>query len=103
MAERMKIRADLRAGTVEAKVLMYHPMENGLRKDPDGKPIPAHFIQKVTASLNGKVVLAASWGSGVSKDPYLAFRFKGAKAGDRLVVAWEDNLGGKGEGERVIT
>jgi len=33
---------------VEVKVLMSHEMETGLRKDAQGKIIPAHFIRNVT-------------------------------------------------------
>jgi len=47
------------------------------------------------------VVLDAQWGGGVSKNPYLAFRVKGAKAGDEFEVSWTDNTGksesGKGK------
>jgi sulfur-oxidizing protein SoxZ len=35
----------------------------------------------------------AQWGGGISKNPYLAFRVKGAKAGDKVVISWTDNKG----------
>jgi len=78
-------------------------METGLRKDAKtGKLVPAHFINKVTASVGGKVVLDAQWGGGVSKNPYLSFKVKGAKAGDAVSISWEDNMGEKGSGETTI-
>ena len=43
------------------------------------------------ASLNGKVVMTAEWGPAVSKNPFLQFTIKGAKAGDKVGVVWKDN------------
>ncbi len=69
-------------------------METGLRKDKKtGKKIPAHFIQEVTCEYNGSNVLTAHWGAAVSKNPYLSFKFKGAKSGDKLKISWVDNKG----------
>lgn len=93
MADLMKIRARLKDGVTEVKALMNHPMETGRRKNDFDETVPAHFIQLVTATLNGKIVLEAQWGTGISKNPYLTFRLKGAKAGDRIVMTWHDNKG----------
>jgi len=74
-------------------VLMSHPMETGLRKDKKtGKKIPAHFIQEVIAKAGDKTVLEAYWGGAVSKNPYLSFKYNGAK-GDMLTISWIDNQG----------
>jgi len=82
---------------------MNHPMETGLRKDSKtGQLVPAHFIRSVVATVGGKTVLDAQWGGGVSKNPYLAFKVKGAKAGDKVVISWEDNKGEKETGEATI-
>ena len=89
----MKMRAQLKGDFVEVKVLMSHPMETGRKKDDFGQLIAAHFVQLVTATLNGKPVLEAQWGTGISKNPYLTFRLKGAKIGDIVAVTWHDNLG----------
>jgi sulfur-oxidizing protein SoxZ len=92
----MKIRATLSGDVADVKVLMFHPMETGLRKDPaTGELIPLHFIQRVLATHNGRTVLDAQWSQAVSKNPFLHFRVKGAGAGDRITVAWEDNKGEK--------
>ncbi len=93
MNDSMKIRAQLKNGVTEVKVLMSHPMETGRRKNDFGETEPAHFIQLVTATLNGKTVLEAQWGTGISKNPYLTFRLNGAKAGDKVAVRWVDNKG----------
>ena len=96
MAEPMRIRATMAGDVADVKVLMNHPMETGLRKDAKtGQLVPAHFIQEVTATINGATVLAAEIGGGVSKNPYLGFKVKGAKSGDTVEVSWEDNKGDK--------
>jgi sulfur-oxidizing protein SoxZ len=103
MAEPMKIRASMAGGAAEVKCLMNHPMETGLRKDAKtGAVVPAHHITNVTATLNGKPVLDAQWGGGISKNPYLAFKVAGAKAGDKVVVNWVDNTGDKNTAEATI-
>jgi sulfur-oxidizing protein SoxZ len=98
----MKIRASLKGALTEIKVLMIHPMETGRRKNDLGDVEPAHFIQLVTATLNGKPVMEAQWGTGVSRNPYLTFRLKGAKAGDKVAVNWVDNKGETGAIETAV-
>jgi sulfur-oxidizing protein SoxZ len=93
VSELMKIRARVVNGLTEVKVLMLHPMETGRRKNDDNEIIPAHFIQLVTATLNGKIILQAQWGTGVSKNPYLTFYVNDAKVGDVVGVNWQDNKG----------
>jgi sulfur-oxidizing protein SoxZ len=90
----MKIRAKLKGETVEVKALMNHPMETGLRKDKKtGEVIPAHFIQEVVAKHGDNTVMTAHWSGGVSKNPYIAFKFSGAAAGDNVELTWTDNKG----------
>jgi sulfur-oxidizing protein SoxZ len=104
MAEPMKIRASRSGDLAEVKCLMNHPMETGLRKDAKtGALVPAHHITQVTATLNGILVLDAQWGGGISKNPYLAFKVKGTKAGDKIVVNWLDNTGDKNSAEASIS
>jgi sulfur-oxidizing protein SoxZ len=93
MADPMRIRAQAAGDKTTVRVLMAHEMETGQRKDSSGKAIPAWFIQEVTAALNGKQVLSAEWGPAVSKNPFLQFILKGAKAGDKVSVTWKDNKG----------
>jgi sulfur-oxidizing protein SoxZ len=98
----MKLRAQINGDKTTVRVLMRHDMETGQRKDPAGKTIPAWFIQDVVASHNGKVVLSAQWGPSVSKDPFLQFTLKGAKAGDKVSVSWTDNRGDKRADETAV-
>ena len=101
MADPMKIRATAQGDTVEVRVLIQHEMETGQRKDAQGKAIPAWYIQQVTATANGKTVLSAQWVPAVSKNPFLSFKYKGAK-GDKLQVTWTDNKGDKRTDDTVV-
>src|SRR5512134_315626 len=102
MAEPMKIRAILQGDVADVRVLMAHPMETGQRKDAAGKIVPLHFIQTITAQLNGKTVFNADVSQAVSRNPVFAFKVQGAKSGDKLSVTWQDNKGEKRTDEVVI-
>jgi sulfur-oxidizing protein SoxZ len=102
MADPMRIRASMTADKVEVKVLMSHEMETGLRKDAQGQIIPAHFIRNVTVTHGGKTVLSAQWGTSVSRNPFLHFRFKGGRPGEKVAITWLDNKGENRTDEAVI-
>ncbi len=90
----IKIRAKADNGVTTVKALMSHEMETGARKDKEtGEPVPAHFIQEVTAKWNDQVVMTALWSGGVSKNPYLSFKFDGGEPGDGIELTWVDNKG----------
>lgn len=103
MAEPMKIRAQLSGDLAEIKILISHIMETGQRKDPrTGQVVPAHFIQHVTVGLNSKTVMTAQWGPAISRNPFLGLKVKGAKAGDKVTVNWEDSQGEKNSAEATV-
>ena len=90
----IKIRAKAKDGVTTVKSLISHPMETGLRKNSKtGKMIPAHYVTEVMAEHNGNPVMSANWAGGISKNPYLSFKFKGAAAGDTIKISWVDNMG----------
>lgn len=103
MADPMRIRAQAAGDKATVRVLMSHEMETGQRKDAAGKTIPAWFISEVNASLNGKLVLSAEWGPAVSKNPFMQFVVKGAKAGDKISVSWKDNRGDTRTDEATVS
>ena len=103
MADPMRIRAQVAGSSATVRVLMAHEMESGQRKDAAGKTIPAWHIQDVTAQHNGKTVMTAQWGAAVSKNPFLQFNVKGAKAGDKITVSWVDNKGDKRSDEATVS
>jgi sulfur-oxidizing protein SoxZ len=98
----MRIRARLAGERATVRVLMSHEMESGQRRDAEGRAIPAWYIQDVTVSLNGRLVLAAQWGPAVSKNPFLQFGVRGARAGDRITIAWTDNHGATRTDETTV-
>lgn len=103
MSDPMRIRAQAAGDKVTVRVLISHEMETGLRKAADGNLVPAHYIQTVSATHNGKTVMSAQWGPAVSKNPFIQFVFKGAKVGDKIAVTWVDNKGEKRTDEATIT
>jgi sulfur-oxidizing protein SoxZ len=103
MSDPMRIRAQAQGDKVTVRVLVSHDMESGQRRAADGKLVPAHFIQTINATCNGKTVMSAQWGTAVSKNPFVQFVFTGAKAGDKIVVSWVDNKGDKRTDEAVIS
>jgi sulfur-oxidizing protein SoxZ len=103
MTDPMRIRAQAAGDKATVRVLMSHEMETGQRKDAAGKVVPAHFINEVSASLNGKVVLTAEWGPSVSKNPFLQFIVKGAKTGDKISISWKDNQGDSRTDEATVS
>ena len=104
MAGKIKIRAKEDGGIVEVKALMEHVMESGSRKDRNtGELIPAHHITELTIEHNGKVVVTANWGPGVSTNPYISLKFKGGAKGDTIKVSWVDNKGESASEETTIS
>ena len=92
MASSIRLKTKTRDGITTVRAIIRHPMETGFRVNPEnGRLIPAHYINQVTVSHNGKIVLSCDWSRAVSKNPYLSFRFKGANIGDKLELTWIDN------------
>ena len=103
MANSIKVRAKSDGEVTTVKVLVTHPMETGTRKDSKTKElVPAHYIQEFKAEANGKVVFHGNVGAGVAKNPYFAFKFKGASSGDTIKISWSDNKGESDSTEIVI-
>ena len=103
MTDPMRIRAQAAGDKTTVRVLMSHEMETGQRRDSSGKVIPAWYIQDVVASHNGKQVFSAQWGPSVSKNPFLQFTLKGAKAGDKVSIMWKDNKGESRTDEATVS
>lgn len=99
----MKMRAKLVNDIAELKVIIVHPMTTGRAKNSAGQLIPAHFIQTLDATLNGKQVLEAHCSTAISKNPYFTFYVAGAKLGDTVMVKWQDNMGYTGQSEIKVS
>jgi sulfur-oxidizing protein SoxZ len=103
MSEAMRMRAQADGERASVRVLMFHEMESGQRKDASGTPVAAWYIQHVRVMHNGRPVMSAYWGPAVSKNPFLHFFVKGAKAGDKITITWVDNRGATRTDETVVT
>ncbi|NML17471.1 thiosulfate oxidation carrier complex protein SoxZ [Azohydromonas caseinilytica] len=101
MGQPSRMRAVAKDGVVELRLLMSHPMENGLRHDASGALIPLHHIERVDIECGGRPVLQARLGPGVSRDPFLQLRFRGAQ-GERVLVRWVDNHGDSRSDETTV-
>ncbi|MFW2438751.1 MAG: thiosulfate oxidation carrier complex protein SoxZ [Arenicellales bacterium] len=98
-----KIKARKKGNATEILVLAQHPMETGSRKDKKTKKeIPAHFIQTLNFTVNGKTVADVAMGIGVSKNPLVGIRVKGTKSGDKIEVSWKDNKGETGGAKTTV-
>ncbi|MGR9088619.1 MAG: thiosulfate oxidation carrier complex protein SoxZ [Gammaproteobacteria bacterium] len=99
----IRIRSKRLEGKTQVRTLITHPMETGRNRDPKSNQlIPAHFIQELTVSRNGRIVVTCELAAGISKDPYFAFLLKGGTAGDTIMIQWLDNLGNRDSEEHVV-
>ena len=89
-------------GLTTVRALLKHQMESGQRKDEAGRLMPPWFIEEVAVRLNDRPVLAAQWGTSVSKNPFLQFSLRGARPGDRVAIAWADNRGNRRSDEATL-
>lgn len=99
----MKMRAKLVNDIAEVKLIIVHPMTTGRAKNSAGQLLPAHFIQTIDATLNGKPLLEAHCSTAISKNPYFTFFVSGAKLGDTVMVKWQDNMGYAGQSEIKVS
>jgi sulfur-oxidizing protein SoxZ len=103
MEPTIKVRVARDGEWAAVKSLILHPMETGLRKDPEtGATVPRHHITRIAYTHNGRTVMVAHCSTAVAKNPWLTFSFRGAQAGDRFAVEWIDNLGGTDSLELVL-
>jgi sulfur-oxidizing protein SoxZ len=89
----LRVKARVKGGMTNIKIMAKHNMETGNRKDSKGNTIPAKYIQNLAVDFNGRRVMDAYLGPAVSKNPYLAFTFEGGAKGDELHMTWTENTG----------
>ncbi|MFP4077264.1 MAG: thiosulfate oxidation carrier complex protein SoxZ, partial [Halochromatium sp.] len=59
--------------------------------------------KEVTTKWKDQVVMTALWSGGVSKNPYLSFKFNGGEKGDTVEITWVDNQGESETGTAEIS
>ena len=106
MAAQVKIKLDKteahKGDLVEVKALVYHPMETGLRKDKDGKPIPRKILNKFVCTVAGQQVFSADFDTAISANPFIRFKFKATESGP-VILTWIDDDGSNIVGQANIT
>ena len=104
MDKTVRFRVRLKDNIADVKIMIFHPMETGYRKNKHtAEIIPKHFIHTVKIGHNGKPIMEVHWSRSVSKNPYLNFRVPNAVIGDELSIAWDDNMGESGAGTTTIS
>ena len=66
MNDAIRIRAKVKDGITELLLLTPHPRETGLRKDPSGGFVPAHYIVDLQVTVEARTVVDAQMSSAVS-------------------------------------
>lgn len=102
MSHPMRIRAQENKGRVDVKILIRHDMESGLRKTENGNLVPAWYIHTLKVEAQGTEVFNAQFGPAVSRDPFVNFRYQGAK-GDKLIVTWMDTQNDSRRDEVIVS
>jgi sulfur-oxidizing protein SoxZ len=93
-AARVLVPTTIRQGDViDVRALVEHPMHTGLFRDPEGHPIPAHFINDVSVTYGEREVAHFAWTSGISRDPFVQFSLRADRESE-LRITWRDNRGG---------
>jgi sulfur-oxidizing protein SoxZ len=100
---RLSLHGKIRPGNIiEARWIVGHPMETGFRVDDEGRPIARNIITVVRVLLNGKLILEAEAGTGLSAQPLLAFSVVVPPQGGTLVVEWRDDKGASGRAQQGL-
>jgi sulfur-oxidizing protein SoxY len=77
----------------KATLLIRHPMSTGMQRDASTHGFrPAHFIDRIAVTYNGKPVLTADTNIGISENPSIQFGFRADKPG-ALQILVHDNEG----------
>ena len=76
---------------VTVKTLAEHEMEPGVRFNPESLVVyPRFILNKLICRYNGREVFVADWYSGVSANPYLAFKLRAEESGT-IEIEWVDD------------
>ena len=87
---------------VKVDFIVIHPMETGLKKDKKtGEYIPAHYIDSVTFSFDGKPFTTMKSWETVSTNPYYSVNFKVPAKGE-ITVDYTDNSGEKNSKSKKV-
>ena len=102
MNARLHLPARVRRGEeFQLRVILQHPMENGLRRGDDGRAIPYSVVERLLVRYDGAEAFAAEMTPGIAANPYLAIHLV-AEAGGEVTVEWTTTQGAKGAVSAVL-
>lgn len=97
MNARLEVPARARRGEeFLVRLILQHPMENGLRRGDDGRTVPYSVVERVVVRYNGMEAFSAEMTPGIAANPYLAIQLVAEASGD-VSVEWATTHGEKGE------
>jgi sulfur-oxidizing protein SoxZ len=104
---RLTVTGAVAAGnTLQAVLLIGHPMESGFRTMDSGQRVPKNVIESVQVFLGNQKLFDMQTGIGISSNPYVAFPVQLPAilpvAGLQLRVTWQDDKGQRGAIEREL-
>ena len=76
-----------RGEEIQVRLILQHPMENGLRRNDDGRAIPYSVVERLSCRYNGAEVFGAEMGPGIAANPYLSFHLVAGDSG-QVTVDW---------------
>ncbi len=88
--------------TVEIRARIMHPMENGLRRDSEGRRVPRHIVRRFSCRFEGETVIDVDIEPSVSADPFVHFAARVPGPG-RFRFVWVEDDGTVTEETREIT
>ena len=88
--------------TVKVDFIVIHPMDTGMQKDKKtGKIKPAHYIDNITFSFDGKPFTTMKVWESVSTNPYFSVKYKVTGKG-KISVEYTDNQGEKNSKSKKV-
>jgi len=88
--------------TVKVDFIVIHPMDTGMQKDKKtGKIKPAHYIDNITFSFDGKPFTTMKVWESVSTNPYFSVKYKVTGKG-KISVDYTDNQGEKNSKSKKV-
>ena len=79
---RLRVPGSVKRGEpFEVRVLIQHPMENGFRREADGRAVPVHIVNRLACRYGGREVFRADLGTGISANPYFVFYVRAGESG----------------------
>jgi len=103
MPSRLQVPARAKRGeTIEIRIAIQHPMENGQRRDESGRTVPYNTLEEMFCRYAGDEVFRLYLSSGIAANPLLAFHLVATRSGE-IELAWVDTVGQSGRASARIT